>query len=251
MRAPRRSVDGQANDELGRALGELAGGGDPRPGALAQVGRLALASMRRAGAAAVASGRWIADTLIDTAPRIPVRDVDLLRRQHPGLSAPGLAGELVRTATRVTGAFGAAAGALVAVEELTPPAWVAIPAELVVETLAIAAVEMKLIAELHAVYGRPLPGTPRERGILLARAWAEGRGVDPAALATPAGLSALLSVGARRQAVHAVRRRLVRRTARSFAAVAPLLVGAVAGAELNRRGTRALADAVIGDLTSS
>jgi hypothetical protein len=239
------------DDDLGRALGDLVGSGEPRPGALAQVGRLAAASMRRAGMAAVASGRWIADTLVDTAPRIPVRDLELLQRQHPGLSTPQLADELVRTGARVTGAFGAAAGALAAVEELSPPAWLAIPAELVVETLAIAAVEMKLIAELHAVYGRPLPGTPRERGILLARAWAEGRGVDPVALATPAGLSALLSVGARRQAVHAVRRRLVRRAARNLAALAPLLVGAVAGAELNRRGTRALADAVIGDLTSA
>jgi hypothetical protein len=61
-------------------------------------------------------------------------------------------------------------------------------------------------------------------------------------------MSALLSIGARRQVVHVVRRRLLRRTARSLSALAPMLAGAVAGAELNRRGTRALAHAVLRDL---
>jgi hypothetical protein len=146
--------------------------------------------------------------------------------------------------------MGAAAGALVAAEEFAPPSWLAIPVELVVETLAIAAVEMKLIAELHEVYSRPVPGHGRDRGLLLARAWAEGRGVTPAALATAEGLTALLGVSARRQVVHMVRRRLVRRTARSLTALAPLLAGAVAGAEVNRRGTRALAASVLRDLAA-
>jgi hypothetical protein len=51
--------------------------------------------------------------------------------------------------------------------------------------------------------------------------------------------------------VKLVRRRLVRRTARSLTALAPLLAGAVAGAEVNRRGTRSLAAAVVGDLAAS
>jgi hypothetical protein len=234
--------------DLGRALGDIAAGADVPPSALARVAALASRSMREAGARAVASGRWLADALVDAAPRVPVRDLALLQAQHPGFTGPALGEELVRVASRITGAMGAAAGALVAVEEFSPPAWLAIPVELVVETLAVAAVELKLIAELHEVYGRPVPGSGRERGLLVARAWAEGRGVSPGALATPAGMAALLSVGARRQVVHAVRRRLVRRTARSMAALAPMLAGAVAGAELNRRGTRALAAAVVHDL---
>jgi len=60
-----------------------------------------------------------------------------------------------------------------------------------------------------------------------------------------------LSVGARRQAAQLVRRRLVRRTARSLTALAPLLAGAVAGAEVNRRGTRALAAGVLRDLATT
>jgi hypothetical protein len=238
------------DEELGRAIGDLAGRGEASTGGLAAVGRLAARSMREAGTRAVASGRWFAEALVDAAPRVPVRDLALLRQQYPGLSQAALAGELIRTAGRATGALGAAAGALIALEELSPPTWLAIPVELVVETLVIGAVEMKLIAELHEVYGRPVPGRGRERGQLLARAWAEQRGVSVAELATPAGLSALLSIGARRQVVHVVRRRLVRRTARSVTKLAPLLAGAVAGAEVNRRGTRALSERVVRDLAA-
>ena len=237
--------------ELGEAIGDLAGGRETSAGGLARAGRLAVDSMRQAGTRAVASGRWLADALIDAAPRVPVRDLALLRQQYPALGPPELAETLIHNASRVTAGMGATAGALVAAEEFSPPSWLAIPVELVVETLAVAAVEMKLIAELHEVYGRPVPGRGRDRGLLLARAWAEGRGVTAAALATPTGLSALLSVGARRQAAQLVRRRLVRRTARSLTALAPLLAGAVAGAEVNRRGTRALAAGVLRDLATT
>ena len=238
-------------DDLGRAIGDLAGGRHTTASGLTRAGRLAVDSMREAGTRAVASGRWMAEALMDAAPRVPVRDLTLLREQHGDLAPPDLAEALVRNAARLTAGMGAAAGALVAAEEFSPPTWLTIPVELIVETLAVAAVEMKLIAELHEVYGRPVPGRGHDRGLLLARAWAEGRGVTAAALVTPTGLSALLSVGARRQAVKLVRRRLVRRTARSLTALAPLLAGAVAGAEVNRRGTRALAGAVVRDLAVS
>jgi hypothetical protein len=242
--------DPRPHDELGRAIGDLAGGEQSSASGLARAARLAIDSMREAGTRAVASGRWLAEVLIDAAPRVPVRDLALLRQQHGDLAAPELAEVLIHNASRVTAGMGATAGALIGAEQFSPPTWLAIPVELVVETLAIAAVEMKLIAELHEVYGRPVPGRGRDRGLLLARAWAEGRGVTPVALASPAGLSALLSVGARRQAVQLVRRRLVRRTARSLTALAPLLAGAVAGAEVNRRGTRALAASVLRDLAT-
>jgi hypothetical protein len=240
----------QRDDELGRAIGDLAGGRQSVAGGLARASHLAVESMRTAGTRAVGSGRWLAEALIDAAPRVPVRDLALLRQQHPTLGPSELAETLIQNASRVTAGMGAAAGALIAAEEFSPPSWLVIPIELVVETLAIGAVEMKLIAELHEVYGRPVPGRGRDRGLLLARAWAEGRGVSAAALATPAGMSALLSVGARRQAVQLVRRRVIRRTARSLTALAPFLAGAVAGAEINRRGTRTLAAAVLRDLAT-
>jgi hypothetical protein len=39
-------------------------------------------SARRAGRRAVLSGRWLADTVVDLAPRVPVRDVEALSRHH-------------------------------------------------------------------------------------------------------------------------------------------------------------------------
>ena len=105
---------------------------------------------------------------------------------------------------------------------------------------------MKLIAELHEVYGRPVPGRGRERGLLLARAWAErpGRHAGGAGDTRRAGRRCWASApGARSSTL--VRRRLVRRTAASLTTLAPLLAGAVAGAEVNRRGTRALAGEVV------
>src|SRR5207248_1892226 len=43
---------------------------------LAQLGLSLTSSGRRAGGAAVTSGRWLADVVVDAAPRIPVRDLE-------------------------------------------------------------------------------------------------------------------------------------------------------------------------------
>lgn len=234
------------HERLGQALGELTAG-EPA-GRLHQVATLAARSMRAAGAGAVASGRWLADVALDVAPRLPIRDLPTLREHHGGLSGPALAGALIRNASRTTAAVGAAAGAMAGAEELAPPAWLAIPAELVVETLVVAALEMKLVAELHEVYEAPVLGTPAERGVALARAWAERRGVTPGALARSGGLSDTLGRGTRSEVARIVRRRLAMRTLGNLSALAPFLAGAVAGAEVNRRATKALGEAVVRDL---
>ncbi len=235
------------SDDLGRALGELATG-RPDRSTLQRTSRLLLDSARGAGAAGIASGKWITELLIDTAPRIPIRDEPTLVRQHDGLIGDALADELVRRATRASAGVGAAAGALVSAEQFAPPTWVAIPIELVVETLAVAAIEIKLVAELHEAYRRPIPGPPSERATALLRAWAERRGVTIGALTRPRGVADALGRSTRNEVIRIVRRRLMRRMGRSLSSLAPLLIGAVAGAELNRRGTRALGEAVIRDL---
>ncbi|MDP9071828.1 MAG: hypothetical protein M3N68_11260 [Actinomycetota bacterium] len=232
-------------DDVARAL---SGEGDRQ--ALAALARAMSASARAAGAGAVATGRWAAEWLVDNAPRIPVRDLATLQAHHGGRQGAALAAELVRAASRTSAAFGAAAGGLVAVHELAPPAWLAIPFELVAETVAVAAVELKLVAELHEAYGRPVTGSRGDRSLALLQAWAERRGVSPTTLAHPGGLSEALGRGARDQAVRLVRRRLAGRLGRNLSALAPLLAGAVAGAELNRRATKALGEAVMGDLSS-
>jgi hypothetical protein len=231
--------------EFGRAVGELTKG-DPSKGSLVRVSKLAATSARGAGARAVASGRWLADTMMDVAPHLPIRDLETLRAHHQGLKGNALADTLVRNASRASAAVGALSGAMISAEEVAPPSWVAIPAELVVETIVIAALEMKLIAELHEVYCTPVTGTASERSLALARAWAERRGVTPAVLGS--GLSDVLGRGTRREVARLLQRRLVLRTARNTVSLAPFLAGAVAGAEVNRRSTRALGEAVIRDV---
>ena len=146
--------------------------------------------------------------------------------------------------------IGAATGAIMGAEELAPPAWVGIPVELVAETLAVAAVEMKLIAELHEVYGLPVGGTPGERGMAIVQAWAERRGVSAASIAAGGGLSEALGRGTRNEIVKLLRRRLLRRMGRNLSSLAPFLAGAAAGAEVNRRATRSLGEAVVRDLAA-
>ncbi|MBW8801876.1 MAG: hypothetical protein JF597_52610, partial [Streptomyces sp.] len=104
--------------------------------------------------AATVSGRRLADLLADeVAPHLPVRDLLTLRQHHQGLSGDALADALIRNASIITAGIGAAAGALAAVEMAAPPALLAAPVQLAAETLAVVAVEVKLTAELHVVYG--------------------------------------------------------------------------------------------------
>lgn len=243
-------VTGTSTDQdLGQAVGALAGGGADR-GNLARAAKLAGRSMKAAGAKSVATGLWLAEAIVDAVPHIPVRDAGTLSAHHNGLTGERLAGEVVRAASRTTAGLGAIAGALAGAEEFVPPTWAAIPAELLVETLAVVAVEMKLIAELQEVYGMPVTGTPSQRSWAIVQAWAESRGVSPTTLLRPGGLAQVLGRGSRRELARRLQRRLALRAMRNMSALAPLMAGAVAGAELNRRATRALGDKVARDLSN-
>jgi hypothetical protein len=236
-----------SDPNLPEALGKAAAG-DLDHREIPALARTAVSSMRNAGRGAVAGGRWLAETAVEMVPHIPVRDLQTLREHHGGLSGGELAGELIRNAARATAAVGATTGALAAAEDLSPPTWVMLPIELVLETLAVAAIEMKLVAELHEVYGRPVPGHGTDRALALARAWGERRGVSPQGLITGGGLGEVLGRGTRNEVIRLVRRRLLRRTLRNTTSLVPFLIGAVAGAEVNRRATASLGDAVVRDL---
>jgi hypothetical protein len=238
-----------SDPNLPEALGKAAGG-DLDHRALPGLARVAVASMRRAGKGAVGGGRWLAETTIDMIPHIPVRDLATLREHHGGLSGGDLAGELIRNAARATAAVGATTGAIAAAEDLSPPTWIVLPLELILETLAVAAIEMKLVAELHEVYGRPVPGHGSERALTLAKAWGERRGVTPQAFITGGGLGEVLGRGTRNEIIRLVRRRMLRRTLRNTTSLVPFLIGAVAGAEVNRRATSSLGNKVVRDLVA-
>ena len=237
------------DNDPGRPLGEPITGG-PDKSALSRAGSLARSSMKAAGGRSLATGRWLAETVLDAAPHVPVRDLATLSAHHGGLVGAELAGDLIRSAGRATAGLGALAGALAGAEELAPPTWVAIPVQLLAETLAVVAVEMKLVAELQEVYGRPVVGSAADRGLAVARAWAEGRGVSARSLAEPGGLGSALGRTTRKEVTRLVQRRLARRAVRNLSALAPFMAGAVAGAELNRRATRTLGESVARDLAS-
>ncbi|WP_199185516.1 hypothetical protein [Streptomyces carminius] len=178
----------------------------------------------------------VADRIIETAPRIPVRDLDTLRRQFPGLGPEELADRLISGAVKGSAAVGAGVGASAMLP--VPPA---MPAELTAEVVGVAAVELKLIAELYEVYGLRPPGNARERAAAYLTAWTEERGVE---LTSAASLNAAFGSQLRRQ----LRQRLLRRTVRNFPNLAPFMIGAVAGALMNRRETRKLAERIREDL---
>jgi hypothetical protein len=182
-----------------------------------------------------ASGRWLSAQVLAMAPRLPVRDAATLRAQFPGLSPDELAGALIHGSARASGAVGMAVGAW-AVLPFLPAAGV----EITTETLAVVGIEIKLVAELHEVYGQAAPGGVVDRMTAYVGAWAQRRGV---ALA-PGGL--VLAAGS--PLARQLQRRLAARAGRSIFSLGPLLTGAIAGGMINRRETRKLGRIVGDDL---
>lgn len=207
----------------------------------AEVAAALFRSAARAGAAAITSGRWMAEQLVAAAPHLPVRDLPTLRSHYAGLEGEALADALVRNANRATTTVGVAGGAVSAVKWFAPLTLLTVPLQLAVETLAVAAIEIKLVGELHEVYNIPVRGTPTQRGIAYSTAWADRRGVttvDPRALPTGLGVVA-------RQRLQ---RRLLVRVGRETGTIAPLLLGAAYGGWANHRTTQRLADELRADL---
>lgn len=182
-----------------------------------------------------AGGRWLSSQVLAMAPRLPVRDLATLRAQFPGRSPDELAGALIAGASRASAAVGVAVGAW-AVLPFLPAAGV----EIATETLSVVGIEIKLVAELHEIYGLAVPGSVVDRMTAYVGAWAQRRGV---ALA-PGGLVIAAGSPLARQ----LRRRLAARAGRSVFSLGPLLTGAAAGGLINRRETRKLGRMLGADL---
>ncbi|WP_243706080.1 hypothetical protein [Micromonospora sp. KC721] len=186
--------------------------------------------------------RWMSDTIADIAPHVPIRDLATLRRHFPGLDDEALAERLVRNASRATAGVGAAGGGVAAVEWAVTPALLSAPVLLAAETVAVVAVELKLIGELHEVYGLPLPTGGTQRTVALVQSWASQRGINP--MLPGVGVGAVLGTAARKE----LRDTLLRRFGRNLTTLGPFLTGAAVASYLNRRATRALADQLRADL---
>jgi len=230
-----------ADDELAREFaglaGELAEADETRR-------RRALATVRRRVSRTGSvtwhgfrsAGHWMSEQMLAMAPRIPVRDAAMLRRQYPGKTPEEIADILIRGAGRTAAGIGAAMGAAAVL-----PVMPAMPVEVTTETLAVVAIELKLIAELHGVYGLRAPGSVVERASAYVGSWALRSGVIGLA---PGGI--LLAVGSplRRR----LQRRLLARAGRSATSLGPLLTGVAAGAWLNQRETHKLGEEIRNDL---
>ncbi len=192
--------------------------------------------VRKSGESAKALAAQLADRIIDTAPRVPVRDLATLRRQFPGLGPEELADKLVTGACRGTATVGAGIGAAAMMP--VPPAMLA---ELAAEVTGVAAIEMKLVAELHEVYGLRPPGNLGQRSSAYLTSWTEERGID---VTRPTTLNAALGGQMKRE----LRQQIMKRMARNLPNLIPFMIGAAVGATMNRRDTRKLADRIRSDL---
>ena len=240
-------ADGPAGDvELSQAVAELTAD-DLDHGTRARLlGRVVREELRGRSVKDLlrprAAVRWVLDTVTEVAPHIPVRNLATLREHYDGLEGEALADRLIRNAARATAGIGAAGGGVAAVEWAAPPTLLTAPVVLAAETVAVVAVEIKLIAELHEVYGRPLPGSATQRAVALLQSWANQRGVNP--MAQGRGLTAVLETAARKE----LRERLVRRLGRNLTTLGPLLTGAAVAGYLNRRATQTLGGAIRDDI---
>lgn len=199
-------------------------------------GTVARTGMRKGGTAAKAGLGYVADRIIDIAPRVPVRDLATLRRQFPGLGPEQLADKLVAGAVNASSTVGAGVGAAAMLP--VPPA---MPTELAAEITGVAAVELKLVAELHEVYGVRPPGNLKDRSSAYLTSWTQKRGID---VAKPMTVNAALGGQMKRE----LRQQIMKRTVRNLPSLTPFMVGAAVGAVMNRRETKKLAERVRHDL---
>jgi len=186
--------------------------------------------------------RWMADVIGDIAPHVPIRNLDTLHRHFPGLDGDDLAERLIRNAARGTAGIGAAGGGVAALEWVATPTLLSAPVLLAAETVAVVAIELKLIGELHEVYGQPVAGNGTHRAASLIQAWAGQRGVNP--LIPGIGVASVLGTAARKE----LQGTLLRRFGRNLSTLGPLLTGAAVASYLNRRATRSLGDKLRKDL---
>lgn len=234
------SEQGSASLDRAGATGDLTASPDtPAPAARRRVAAVrdgVKKGVQKSGSRARAGLAYLADRIIDLAPRVPVRDLATLRKQFPGLGPEELADKLVAGAAAATSTVGAGVGAAAMLP--VPPA---MPTELAAEITGVAAIELKLIAELHEVYGIRPPGNLKQRSTAYLNSWSGERGID---VTKPVTINAALGGQMKRE----LRQQIMKRTVRDLPNLMPFMVGAAVGAVMNRRDTKRLAGHIRKDL---
>lgn len=186
--------------------------------------------------------RWMTDVVTDLAPHVPVRDLDTLRRHYDGADGDELADRLIRNAARATAGVGAAGGGVSSLQWAVTPTLLSAPVLLTAETVAVVAIELKLIGELHEVYRQPIPGSGTQRATSLVQAWSAQRGVNP--LVPGVGVGTVLGTASRKE----LQNTLLRRFGRNLTTLGPLLTGAAVASYLNSRATKGVGENIRKDL---
>jgi hypothetical protein len=228
---------GRGADAMRRSGGAARRGAGSATGTVARTAGGARKGAGTAGRGVSSGLSWLTAQVVAMGPRLQVRDQATLRARFPGRSDDDIAGLLVERAARATAAVGGATGACAAL-----PALPAFPVEVAAETLAVVGIEIKLLAELHEIYGQPAVGSAADRARAYIGAWASRRGVYQ----VDGGLLLIAGSPLARQ----LTRRLAARVRRSAFSLSPLLTGALAGVLLNRRETRRLGRQIRDDLRS-
>jgi len=186
--------------------------------------------------------RWMTDVVGDIAPHVPIRDLNTLHAHFDGMDGDDLADRLVRNAARSTAGIGAAGGGVASIEWVAPPTLLSAPILLAAETIAVVAIELKLIGELHEVYRQPITGGAGRRTTALIQSWAGQRGVNP--MLPGIGVASVLGTAARKE----LQGTLLRRFGRNLTTMGPLLTGAAVASYLNQRATKRLGEQLRKDL---
>lgn len=236
----------QADSDLGKTVAALTADDLEPAGRARLLGRL-VDDVRRRGLGQMfrpkAALRWMTDVIGDVAPHVPVRDLDTLRKHFDGLDGDELAERLVRNAARATAGVGAAGGGVASLQWTVTPTLLSAPVLLTAETVAVVAIELKLLGELHEVYRQPIEGSGTQRAASLIQSWSGQRGVNP--LVPGVGVGTVLGTAARKD----LQGTLLRRFGRNLTTLGPLLTGAAVASYLNRRATRTLGENVRKDLS--
>ena len=213
MTTPERTPQTPATDEAakGRTVAALTADDLEPENRRKLLGRL-VDDVRRRGLGQVfrpkGALRWMTDVISDIAPHVPVRDLDTLRQHHDGLDGDELADRLIRNAARATAGIGAAGGGVASLQWVATPTLLSAPVLLTAETIAVVAVEMKLIGELHEVYRQPVAGGGTQRAATLIQSWAGRRNVNP--LVPGVGVGTVLGTTARKDLQNTLLRRFGR-----------------------------------------
>jgi len=165
-------VAGRGADAVRRGSGAARRGAGTAGGTVARTTGGARKRASSAGHGVTSGLSWLTSQVVAMGPRLKIRDQATLRAQFPGRTDDDIAGLLVERAARATATVGGATGAAAAL-----PVLPAFPVEVAAETLAVVGIEIKLLAELHEIYGLPASGSAADRARAYVGAWASRRGV--------------------------------------------------------------------------